>query len=86
MDTPAVDFLPRKCDHRLSDSSGGGGSPSKVRLRLTRGVPSVKGSHMERGRQGDRARGRVKGKGKGEGGGKGEGKSVNSNPIPLQNR
>ncbi len=42
MHTPGNDFLPRKVDHPLSKSLGGGLSPSEVPLRVTRGgVPSL---------------------------------------------
>ena len=42
MHTPGNDFLPRKVDHPLSNSLGGGLSPSEVPLRVTRGgVPSL---------------------------------------------
>ena len=62
---PAVDFLPRKFDHPLSKSSGGGCCPSVVRLRVTRGMPSFTDCHMARGKEG-RATVRSKGKEKGK--------------------
>ena len=45
-DKPADDFLPRKLDHPLSNSRGGGFSPSVVRLRVTRGLSSLAGDSM----------------------------------------
>ncbi len=43
---PPIDCLPRKHDHPLSNSSGGGFSPWEVLLRVTRGVPSFPGDSM----------------------------------------
>ena len=59
---PAVDFLPRKFDHPLSKSSGGGCCPSVVRLRVTRGMPSFTDCHME----GWQSQGWESGEGEGE--------------------
>ncbi len=51
MHTPPVDFLPRKFDHPLSNSLGGGLSPCVVLLRVTRGMPSLVGASMLRGKR-----------------------------------
>ncbi len=75
--TPGVDFL----THPLSNSLGGGFSPCEDLLQVTRGMPSLVGTYMQRTRA--RARHRPsKGGGK-KGREKGEGTRQPHNFIPF---